>query len=238
MNTRILSIVTLAGSMLFAASNVALAMEASDAKQQLQTSTQSLKQGERDSAQRTLDRLVKGGVPVEHALAVVKSAVAHDFKSKEMDRLAKSMEQIPAAAAQGGDARSDMSAGEAVARIAVQAIERNHGAKEVGIAIESAKSALRDGVAPKACVELVGGAIEQGKRGDELAAFSFGIAQELTPAQRDIAHSSSDMATGGHGAGYSSTQQAGTFDGAGAGAGAGTGSLTEGAGAGQGAGGR
>ena len=235
MNTRLLSMVTLAGSLLFAASNVALAMEASEARQQLQTSTQSLKQGERDSAQRTLDRLVKGGMPVEHALAVVKSAVAHDFKSKEMDRLAKSMEQIPAAAAQRGDARSDMSAGEAVARIAVQAIERNHDAKEVDVAIDSAKSALRDGVEPKACVELVGGAIEQGKRGHELAEFSQDRVHELALDTREMSSPHGEMA--GHNQDYSAAKHDG-FSGDGAGMGAGSGSLTEGAGAGQGTGGR
>lgn len=235
MNTRLLSIVTLAGSMLFAASNVALAMEASEAKQQLQSSTQSLKQGERDSAQRTLDRLVKSGVPVEHALAVVKSAVAHDFKSKEMDRLAKSMEQIPAAAAQRGDARSDMSAGEAVARIAVQAIERNYDAKEVDVAIDSAKSALRDGVAPEASVELVGGAIEQGKRGQELAEFSQDGAQEFAFDKREMSNPHGEMAD--HGQDYSAATQNG-FSGDGAGMGAGSGTLMEGAGGGQGAGGR
>lgn len=237
MSTRLFSMVTLAGSLLFAASNVALAMEASEAKQQLQSSTQSLKQGERDSAQRTLDRLVKSGVPVEHALAVVKSAVAHDFKSKEMDRLAKSIEQIPAAAAQRGDARSDMSAGEAVARIAVQAIERDHSAKEVDVAIDSAKSALRDGVAPKACVELVGGAIEQGKRGHELAKFSQDTIHELASDKRELSNPHGEMAGFNRTDDYSAAKQDG-FSGNGAGMGAGSGTLMEGAGAGQGTGGR
>lgn len=231
MYTRLLSIVTLGGSLLFAASNIALAMDATDAKQQLQTGTEKLKRGERDSAQRTLDSLVKSGVPVEQALAVVRSAIAHDYKSKDFDRVAKSMERIPASSAKRGaqdvGARSPMSAGEAVARIAVKAIEHNHNAKEFDVAIDTAKSALREGVAPQACVELVGGAIEQGKRGPELAAVSQDIVHDLASDKHELSHPNGEMAEFGRGEDYSAAKQGG-FTADGVGSGTGSGSMTQG----------